>query len=161
MLLDFRSIPIILLPAILFFSSISVQMGATPSLVSYPKFAPGPEPLYNLATDLQPPVVVDPISIEAIRQTLALYPFAIDGKNWNALSRIVSTSALFAPVSGLRAPKYPTVIHYHASIMLSRIRLSRQVNLLTTPSVYPHRPRQLLQSPRRAPRDRRNHLRPL
>lgn len=120
---NLRSIQITLLSAILLFSSTSVQTGTAPSSVSCPSISPGPEPLYNLATDFAPPVVVDPISIEAIRQTLALYPFAIDGKNWNALNRIVSTLALLPPVSGLEASRCLVVTHHHVSIMSCRTHL--------------------------------------
>ena len=65
----------------------------TPNPLSCPNFSPGPEPLYNLATDFPTPIAVDPVTIEAIRQTLALYPFAIDGKNWASLARIFTTDA--------------------------------------------------------------------
>ncbi len=54
---------------------------------------PGPEPLYNLPTDFPTPTVIDPVITEIIRQTLALYPLAIDGKNWGALARIFDTNA--------------------------------------------------------------------
>ena len=63
------------------------------SPISCPNISPGPEPLYNLPTDFPTPVVVDPVTIETIRQTLALYPFAVDGKNWASLARIFSIDA--------------------------------------------------------------------
>lgn len=40
------------------------------------------------------PSTVDPISVEAIRQTLALYPLAIDGKNFGALDLVFATNAV-------------------------------------------------------------------
>ena len=58
-----------------------------------PQISPGPEPFYKLATDFSPPVIQDASTIEAIRQTLAIYPLAIDGKNWNALTRVFATNA--------------------------------------------------------------------
>ena len=58
-----------------------------------PQISPGPEPLFNLPTDFPPPVIQDASTTEAIRQTLALYPFTVDGRNWNALTRIFATNA--------------------------------------------------------------------
>ncbi|KAK2778473.1 hypothetical protein FQN53_001776 [Emmonsiellopsis sp. PD_33] len=47
-----------------------------------------PIPLPSLATVFPPPKDHPTASIEAIRNTLALYPFAIDGKNFAALEKI-------------------------------------------------------------------------
>jgi ketosteroid isomerase-like protein len=49
---------------------------------------------YSLPTLFPPPIAVDPIATEAIRQTLALYPFAIDGKNFDALSKVFTSDAV-------------------------------------------------------------------
>ncbi|KAL5339024.1 hypothetical protein BJX70DRAFT_364810 [Aspergillus crustosus] len=45
-------------------------------------------PFHSLPTLFPPPATVDASSTEAIRQTLALYPLAIDGKNFDALNLI-------------------------------------------------------------------------
>ncbi|KAL4866918.1 hypothetical protein BDV12DRAFT_172267 [Aspergillus spectabilis] len=45
-------------------------------------------PIPSLPTLFPPPIAVDPISTESIRKTLALYPLAIDGKDFDALSLI-------------------------------------------------------------------------
>jgi ketosteroid isomerase-like protein len=49
---------------------------------------------YSLPTLFPPPIAVDPIAVEAIRQTLALYPFAIDGKNFDALSKVFASDVV-------------------------------------------------------------------
>lgn len=41
-----------------------------------------------------PEVYTDAGTIEAIRNTLAIYPFAIDGKNFDALSKVFTTNAV-------------------------------------------------------------------
>lgn len=57
-----------------------------------PNISPGPATLSQLANlPLSP--FTDPVSIESIRNTLALYPFAVDGRNWPALSRIFASNA--------------------------------------------------------------------
>lgn len=58
-------------------------------------FGTAPIPLQALATDFPPPSLPeDAASIEAIRNTLALYPLAIDGKNFAALGRIFKKDAI-------------------------------------------------------------------
>ncbi|KAL2817043.1 hypothetical protein BDW59DRAFT_166078 [Aspergillus cavernicola] len=51
-------------------------------------------PLHTLPTIFPPPITADAVSVEAIRQTLALYPFAIDGKNFAALSQVFTSDAV-------------------------------------------------------------------
>ncbi|RMJ27518.1 hypothetical protein PHISP_01647 [Aspergillus sp. HF37] len=71
-----------------------------------------PNSLHELATNFPPTAIVDPISIESIRNTLALYPFAIDGKNFDALSNVFSADAaanysaplnVLSPLSDIKA----------------------------------------------------------
>lgn len=71
-----------------------------------------PTGLHELATNFPPTAIVDPISIESIRSTLALYPFAIDGKNFDALSNVFAADAaanysaplnVLSPLSDIKA----------------------------------------------------------
>lgn len=52
-----------------------------------------PIQLSSLANDCTPESYTDAGTIEAIRNTLAIYPFAIDGKNFDALSKVFSADA--------------------------------------------------------------------
>lgn len=52
-----------------------------------------PIALSSLADGCTPEVYTDAGTIEAIRNTLAIYPFAIDGKNFDALSKVFATDA--------------------------------------------------------------------
>lgn len=54
--------------------------------------SPGPATLAQLA-DLLVPNVVDLVATESIRNTLALYAFAVDGRNWAALARVFAKDA--------------------------------------------------------------------
>lgn len=49
-------------------------------------------PLFDLATSFPPPLIPDTLAIESIRNTLALYAFAIDGKNFNALGEVFTNN---------------------------------------------------------------------
>ncbi|KAJ5127857.1 hypothetical protein N7448_008636 [Penicillium atrosanguineum] len=53
-----------------------------------------PVELSSLANDCTPKIYTDAGTIEAIRNTLAIYPFAIDGKNFDALSKVFSADAI-------------------------------------------------------------------
>jgi hypothetical protein len=64
-----------------------------PTATSLP-FGTAPIPLFSLPTDFPPPAIEDAVDIEAIRNTLALYPFCIDGKNFAALSNVFTTNAV-------------------------------------------------------------------
>jgi len=64
-----------------------------PTATSLP-FGTAPIPFFSLPTDFPPPAYEDAASIEAIRNTLALYPFCIDGKNFAALSNVFATDAV-------------------------------------------------------------------
>ena len=48
----------------------------------------------KLASDFSPQDKPDSEAIEAIRTTLALYPFAIDGKNYDALDKVFTKDAV-------------------------------------------------------------------
>ncbi|KAL3475583.1 hypothetical protein BJX99DRAFT_259358 [Aspergillus californicus] len=70
-----------------------------------------PVPFYTLPTLFTPPLHPDTTATEAIRQTLALYPLAIDGKNFAALSAVFTEDAIanysaplnvLAPLSGIQ-----------------------------------------------------------
>lgn len=56
---------------------------------------PAPIPQYSVPTSL-PNVefVPDPFDYDAIRNTMALYPFCIDGKNFAALSQVFTSDAV-------------------------------------------------------------------
>lgn len=58
-----------------------------------PQIAPGPVTTYSLAGSFPAPVLTDATSIEAIRQTLAIYALAIDGRNFQALTKVFTTNA--------------------------------------------------------------------
>jgi hypothetical protein len=64
-----------------------------PSSTSLP-FGTAPIPFFSLPTDFPPSACEDAADIEAIRNTLALYPFCIDGKNFAALSNVFTTNAV-------------------------------------------------------------------
>lgn len=53
-----------------------------------------PVALSSLANGCTPEVYTDAGTIEAVRNTLAIYPFAIDGKNFDALSKVFTTDAV-------------------------------------------------------------------
>ncbi|KAJ5742465.1 uncharacterized protein N7511_011484 [Penicillium nucicola] len=53
-----------------------------------------PIEIASLANHCTPEIHTDAGTIEAIRNTLAIYPFAIDGKNFDALSKVFSTDAI-------------------------------------------------------------------
>jgi hypothetical protein len=57
-----------------------------------PKIAPGPASLNYLAGLFTPQVLPDPIATESIRQTLALYALAIDGRNFEILRKVFTTN---------------------------------------------------------------------
>ena len=65
----------------------------TSVLASTTTYVP-PIDLSTLADGCTPEVYTDAGSIEAIRNTLAIYPFAIDGKNFDALSKVFTTDAV-------------------------------------------------------------------
>jgi hypothetical protein len=58
-----------------------------------PNIAPGPVSGFDIAAQFPAPVITDATSIEAIRQTLAVYAFAIDGRNFEQLRRVFATNA--------------------------------------------------------------------
>ncbi|KAJ8071204.1 hypothetical protein OCU04_001541 [Sclerotinia nivalis] len=58
-----------------------------------PNISPGPATLFQLAELLPISPLIDPIATENIRNTLALYAFAIDGRNWAAISRVFAPNA--------------------------------------------------------------------
>jgi len=59
-----------------------------------PNIAPGPVPLSELIEALQPRNAASDLAAEStIRNTLALYPFAIDTRTFSALDRIFSIDA--------------------------------------------------------------------
>ncbi|KAJ5690160.1 hypothetical protein N7462_004552 [Penicillium macrosclerotiorum] len=68
------------------FAAASSVMASTASNVA-------PIELSSLADGCTPEVYTDAGTIEAIRNTLAIYPFAIDGKNFDALNKVFTTDA--------------------------------------------------------------------
>ncbi|KAL4936539.1 hypothetical protein BDV06DRAFT_227812 [Aspergillus oleicola] len=53
-----------------------------------------PIPMHDLPTLFPPTLAVDSVSTETIRKTLALYPLAIDGKNFAALESVFAPDAV-------------------------------------------------------------------
>ncbi|KAG4035776.1 hypothetical protein MFRU_001g05440 [Monilinia fructicola] len=53
-----------------------------------PDISPGPATAFQLPEILPISFFTDPIATESIRNTLALYAFALDGRNWAAFSRV-------------------------------------------------------------------------
>ncbi|RAR01960.1 ethyl tert-butyl ether degradation protein [Stemphylium lycopersici] len=78
---------------------VSAQGNDNSSLASFgagsgcPKIAPGPASFNDVAGQFNPQVLPDPIATESIRQTLALYAFAIDGRDFEALRKVFATDA--------------------------------------------------------------------
>ncbi|KAJ9612978.1 hypothetical protein H2200_002919 [Cladophialophora chaetospira] len=76
-----------------------------------PTIAPGPVAIYDLDNILPSVVSQDVVAVDAIRNTLAQYPFAIDGKNYDRLDKVFTQNAVVnysAPIgvlSGLPAIK--------------------------------------------------------
>jgi hypothetical protein len=58
-----------------------------------PNIAPGPMAFSYLAEKFSPQAAPDPIATESIRQTLALYALAIDGRNYEVLRKVFTTNA--------------------------------------------------------------------
>ncbi|KAH8892195.1 hypothetical protein GQ53DRAFT_134630 [Thozetella sp. PMI_491] len=58
-----------------------------------PNLSPGPISFFQLAQSFPPTVLEDAAAIEAIRRTLAVYPLAIDGRNFDMLNRIFAGDA--------------------------------------------------------------------
>ncbi|KAL4963783.1 nuclear transport factor 2 family protein [Aspergillus stella-maris] len=65
-----------------------------------------PIPLYNLPSLFPSSPAVDSSTTETIRKTLALYPLAIDGKNFTALSSVFAPDAVanFSSPLGVLSP---------------------------------------------------------
>ncbi|KAL4886723.1 hypothetical protein BJY04DRAFT_213479 [Aspergillus karnatakaensis] len=73
------------------FSSLTLALAQNTTSTSPPNTTPTVLPFPSLPTLFPPPSTLSPadlIATESIRQTLALYPLAIDGKNFAALSQI-------------------------------------------------------------------------
>ncbi|TGO63761.1 hypothetical protein BCON_0011g00580 [Botryotinia convoluta] len=58
-----------------------------------PDISPGPASPFQLSELLPISPLTDPVAIETIRNTLSLYAFAIDGRNWQAFSRVFASDA--------------------------------------------------------------------
>ena len=58
-----------------------------------PSIAPGPVAVSALASELSPNALPDVVAIESIRSTLALYPLAVDGKQFSALNKVFTENA--------------------------------------------------------------------
>jgi ketosteroid isomerase-like protein len=52
-----------------------------------------PIDISSLASNYKPEIYTDAGTIEAIRNTLAIYAFAVDGKDFDALSKVFTTGA--------------------------------------------------------------------
>jgi hypothetical protein len=85
--------------ALPFVSSQPLEDNDTASIASLgagsgcPKIAPGPVSFNYLAGQFIPQALPDPIATESIRQTLALYALAIDGRNFEVLRRVFTPNA--------------------------------------------------------------------
>ncbi|KAG9195452.1 hypothetical protein G6011_00573 [Alternaria panax] len=78
--------------------SVSAQNNDSASIASLgtgkgcPNIAPGPVGFSYLAEQFTPQALPDPIATESIRQTLALYALAIDGRNYELLRKVFATN---------------------------------------------------------------------
>jgi hypothetical protein len=78
---------------------VSAQDNDSASIASFgagkgcPKIAPGPVSFNYLAGQFTPQALPDPIATESIRQTLALYALAIDGRNYEVLRKVFTNNA--------------------------------------------------------------------
>jgi hypothetical protein len=86
-----------------------------------------PIALSSLADGCTPEVYTDAGTIEAIRNTLAIYPFAIDGKNFDALSKVFTADA----TANYSAPL--NVLHPLTSIQST---LKASLECVTTQHLY-------------------------
>ena len=82
-----------------FFTVLQALPNVEATVSSSPKepdlpFGTTPIPFFDLATSFPPPTQTNPGALEAIRNTLALYPFAIDGKNFEALRNVFTESVV-------------------------------------------------------------------
>ncbi|KAJ6138030.1 hypothetical protein N7471_004516 [Penicillium samsonianum] len=74
-----------------FFSFCALSFAVASSAVATSDVAP--IEISSLASGYAPEVYTDAGTIEAIRNTLAIYAFAIDGKDFDALSKVFTTDA--------------------------------------------------------------------
>lgn len=72
----------------------ALSLSVTGSAIASTTSNVAPIELSSLANDCTPEIYTDAGTIEAIRNTLAIYPFAIDGKNFDALSKVFSADAI-------------------------------------------------------------------
>ncbi|OOQ90879.1 putative ethyl tert-butyl ether degradation protein [Penicillium brasilianum] len=72
----------------------TLSLAAASSVLAFTTTDVAPIELPSLPNDCTPEVYTDAGTIEAIRNTLAIYPFAIDGKNFGALTKVFATDAV-------------------------------------------------------------------
>ncbi|KAL3463456.1 hypothetical protein BJX64DRAFT_287474 [Aspergillus heterothallicus] len=100
---------------------------ATPSAQPQPQ----PYPLASLPSLFPPRADPDPTPIESIRQTLALYPLAIDSKNFSSLSLIFAPDAVAnysAPLGVLTGlPEIESVLNASLACVTTQHSLGTQV----------------------------------
>lgn len=72
----------------------TLALATASSAIASPTSDVAPIALFSLANTCTPQVYTDAGTTEAIRNTLAIYPFAIDGKNFDALSKVFTTDAV-------------------------------------------------------------------
>lgn len=77
-----------------FLSFCAVSLSVAGSAIASTTNNVAPIELSALANGCTPEIYTDAGSIEAIRNTLAIYPFAIDGKNFDALSKVFSADVV-------------------------------------------------------------------
>lgn len=73
---------------------LSILALASTTLANQLPFGTDPINLHKLPTEFPPTTSVNVASTETIRNTLALYPFAIDGRNFDALSNVFAPDAV-------------------------------------------------------------------
>ena len=59
--------------------------------IGCPDLTSGPMEFSDLAAAFNPQALPDPVATESIRQTLALYAYAIDGRNYEVLRKVFTT----------------------------------------------------------------------
>ena len=110
--------PNVLLPLLVFTASLGPSFVTADSTTDgkgssggCPTIAPGPVTIYDLDNILPSITSQEVVAVDAIRNTLAQYPFAIDGRNYDRLDQVFAETAVVnysAPVgvlSGLPAIK--------------------------------------------------------
>lgn len=86
-----------------------------------------PIEISSLASGYTPEVYTDAGTIEAIRNTLAIYAFAVDGKDFDALSKVFTTDAI---------ANYSAPLNVLTPLKTIQSVLSKSLGCVTTQHLY-------------------------